>query len=134
MYLAREISDFEGRNWAGVGIIPAQVKMTGKLTALGYVKATAMQNSILASKGEVLKGHEFHYSQISGIDETEQAYRLEGRRGKDVRKNGFVKGNILASYVHLHLRSNPTTVVHFWESCQDYRMQNQEMLLNRREK
>ncbi len=124
MYLAREISDFEGRNWAGVGIIPAQVKMTGKLVALGYVKATALQNSILASKGEVLKGHEFHYSQISGIDETEQAYRLKGRRGKDVRKNGFVKGNVLASYVHLHLRSNPTAVAHFGESCRDYRTQN----------
>jgi cobyrinic acid a,c-diamide synthase len=121
MYLARSISDFGGKTWSGVGIIPARVKMTNKLAALGYVEARALRDSILARKGEILKGHEFHYSQISGIDESEEAYLLAGRTGKDFRNDGYARGNILASYVHVHLRSNPLAVHHFLDACQNYR-------------
>jgi len=124
MYLAQGISDFSGKSWPGVGIIPAQVKMTDKLVALGYVKATALHDSILAKKGEVLVGHEFHYSQISGIDEGEQACSLEGGKGKDFRRDGYVKENILASYVHLHLRSNPLAVNNFLDACKNCRINN----------
>jgi len=124
MYLTQNIRDFRGETWTGVGIIPAQVKMTDKLAALGYVKATALKDSILANKGEVLKGHEFHYSQISGIDENEQAYSLEGGKGKDFRRDGYVKGNILASYVHLHLRSNSRVVDNFLNACKNYHKNN----------
>jgi len=122
MYLAQSISDFSGKSWPGAGIIPAQVKMTDKLAALGYVKATAWQDSILANKGEVLVGHEFHYSQISGIDESEKAYLLDGGIGKELRSDGYVKENILASYVHLHLRSNPLAVNNFINACKNYRL------------
>lgn len=120
MYLTERIRDFAGNYWPGAGIIPAEVKMTNKLAALGYVEATALQESIIAARGDVLRGHEFHYSQLEGIGKAEAAYSLSGGKGGDFRLDGYAQGNILASYVHLHLRSNPHAARNFINACREY--------------
>jgi len=121
MYLTEKIRDFADNVWPGAGIIPAEVKMTRSLAALGYVDATAMQDSIIANRGDILRGHEFHYSQLTGIGAGETAYSLLGGMGGDFRGDGYIKGNLLASYVHLHLRSNPKAAHNFINSCKKYR-------------
>jgi len=121
MYLTEKIRDFSDTAWPGVGIIPAEVKMTHSLAALGYVEATAMQDSIIAGRGDILRGHEFHYSQLTGIGAEETAYCLQGGKGGDFRGEGYIQGNLLASYVHLHLRSNPRAAHNFINSCKKYR-------------
>ncbi|MDD3888396.1 MAG: cobyrinate a,c-diamide synthase [Syntrophomonadaceae bacterium] len=120
MYLTKKIRDFSGNTWPGVGIIPAEVKMTNKLAALGYVEAKALQDSIIAVKGDILRGHEFHYSQLDGIGKGETAYSLSGGKDADLRGDGYAHGNILASYVHLHLRSNPHAAHNFINACRKY--------------
>lgn len=121
MYLTRIITDFEDRKWPGVGIIPAEVKMSKKLQALGYIEATALKNSIVARKGEVLRGHEFHYSQIMGLDNNQSAYSLVGGKGEDYRREGYVDNNLLASYIHLHFRSNPSMAARFLQACRGFK-------------
>jgi cobyrinic acid a,c-diamide synthase len=120
MYLTETIRDFSGRPWPGVGIIPVEVAMTSRLAALGYVEATAVQDSILARKGDILRGHEFHYSQLTGIGEGQTPFTLCGGMGRDNRGDGYVQGNLLASYVHLHLRSNPQAAQNFLDACRKY--------------
>lgn len=117
MYLMEEIIDFEGRQYKGVGLVPGRVKMQKRLVALGYVVAVPVRESILARPGEELRGHEFHYSEILTHSSDFAAYRLYGGRGGDGRFEGYVKGNLLASYVHLHLRSNPTAAERFLQAC-----------------
>lgn len=120
MYLMEKIKDFKGNRYSGLGIIPGEVKMTDKLAALGYVKAASESDSILLNKGEVIKGHEFHWSEMEGIPEKYAAYTLVGGRGQDGRKEGFAYKNLLGSYVHLHLRSNPAAAKGFISSCHNY--------------
>lgn len=121
MYLCENIRDFSGQAWPAAGLIPAQVEMTHGLAALGYVEATARQDSVIARRGDVVRGHEFHYSQLTGIGADQAAFSLQGGMGSDQRADGYAQGNLFASYVHLHLRSNPQAAHNFLAACRSYR-------------
>ncbi|HWP95265.1 MAG TPA: cobyrinate a,c-diamide synthase [Syntrophomonadaceae bacterium] len=120
MYLTRRIHDWSGNSWTGVGIVPAEIRMTRKLQALGYVEATALGDSILAGTGDVLRAHEFHYSTIEGLSPEQSALILTGGRRMEERTDGYAGGGLFASYLHLHLRSNPLVACHFLNACQAY--------------
>ncbi|WGI17407.1 cobyrinate a,c-diamide synthase [Methanonatronarchaeum sp. AMET-Sl] len=107
-YLSKEIIDFDNEPYKMVGIVPGKVKMTDKLQAMGYVKAETTNNNILMNKNEFTKGHEFHYSKITGLNKKESSYKLFGGKGKNGRHEGYVNKNLLASYVHLHFGTNPS--------------------------
>lgn len=124
MYLAEEACDFYGNSYSCAGVIPARVEMTKKLQALGYVKATAIRDNLTAAFGETLKGHEFHYSRVIWREER-YAFTLEGGKGEDHRKEGYAKGNLLASYLHLHLRSNPGAAKRFLKRCLYYKCEEE---------
>jgi cobyrinic acid a,c-diamide synthase len=121
MYLCREILDWEGQSWQAAGIIPARVKMTRRLQALGYIEATAIGDSIIARQGDVLRGHEFHYSIEENLDPANYAFSIEGGIRSAPGYDGYNKDNVLASYVHLHLRSNKTAAVNFLKACRQHR-------------
>ncbi|MEW6623442.1 MAG: cobyrinate a,c-diamide synthase [Bacillota bacterium] len=121
MYLTKSIRDFDGRVWPGAGLVPAEVQMTKRLAALGYVQAKALKTSVVAEAGDVLKGHEFHYSEITGLGDGDYAFSLVGGKGADHRGDGYAKGNLAASYVHLHLRSNPRAAFNLLEACRKFR-------------
>ncbi|MEQ8201892.1 MAG: cobyrinate a,c-diamide synthase [Syntrophomonadaceae bacterium] len=120
MYLCREICDWEGKSWAGAGIVPARVRMTRKLQALGYVEATALGDSIIARQGDVLRGHEFHFSIEENLDPSCYAFAVQGGIRSAPGHDGYNRDNVLASYVHLHLRSNKTAAVNFLQACRKY--------------
>jgi cobyrinic acid a,c-diamide synthase len=84
-----------------VGILPAKAEMTPKLT-LGYRELEALGDSPLAVTGQKLRGHEFHYSTLAIDKPMPPAYRMP-----DGREEGILVGNVLASYVHVHLGSDP---------------------------
>lgn len=117
MYMMEKIQDFCGSTYEGVGLIPGTVKMQKKLAALGYVKAVATRESILANPGDELKGHEFHCSVLLNRQDSTASYKLYGGKGEDGRLEGFVERNLLASYVHLHFRSNPVAAKKFLQVC-----------------
>ncbi|MHB1127823.1 MAG: cobyrinate a,c-diamide synthase [Bacillota bacterium] len=120
MYLARSVTDFQGRNYSLAGVVPVDVHMEKKLSALGYVEATVLRDNVLARRGELLRGHEFHWSRIDNWPTDLHAYSLSGGRGAAGRFEGYAAGNILATYVHLHFRSCPHTAVKFLETCRRY--------------
>jgi cobyrinic acid a,c-diamide synthase len=60
MYLARTLTDFDGRAHSLAGLLPCDVAMANRRMALGYVDLEAQRDSLLARAGERLRGHEFH--------------------------------------------------------------------------
>jgi cobyrinic acid a,c-diamide synthase len=89
------------------GVIPADGSMTSKLT-LGYRSAEVMIDCPWGKKGDVLRGHEFHYSTVTpdGL-----ALRLRSRHGEG--EAGFAAPRLLASYLHLHLGADPSPAERF---------------------
>ena len=57
MYLAKSVTDQEGKTWPMAGVLPIECTMEGARLHLGYRKMTV--------NGVEFKGHEFHYSKCA---------------------------------------------------------------------
>ncbi|WP_340399711.1 hypothetical protein [Paenibacillus sp. FSL H8-0079] len=122
MVLGETLTDREGITFEMAGIIPAQVQMQKKRAALGYREASSVQDSFLLKKGEVLRGHEFHYSTMTYHEETiPYAYETKGLRG--LKQEGYAAGNIVAGYTYVHLGSYPAAARRWVERCLAYRQE-----------
>jgi cobyrinic acid a,c-diamide synthase len=106
LWLAKSL---DGRPMSGV--VDAEAQMTGRLT-LGYRQATTALASPLGPAGTALRGHEFHYSQVTP---TGSAVHLEWRFGR--RTDGFASPSLLATYLHVHLAGKPQLAEHFIQTC-----------------
>ncbi len=127
MYLCREIGDIEGRVFPMTGCLPLATRMLDRRKALGYREVTQMQATPLGPVGQVMRGHEFHYSTI--VDTTNDAggvYRLTDRTGLEKAGEGILINQTLGSYVHLHLGSCPRAAQHFVAACKAWRLQRKE--------
>jgi len=123
MYLCRSITSIDGTKYAGVGLVPGEARMKPRLSALGYVEATLEQDCFLGRKGAVLHGHEFHWSEITKLPEQQATYRLKGGRGLENRWDGYVKDNLLASFIHLHFRGCDRAIGNLLTACTHYQRQ-----------
>jgi len=115
MYLSRSIA-WRGRELEMVGVVPGRVTMSARPHGRGYIQleeASAMPWPG-APAGEVVAGHEFHYSELQGLPaDARFAYRV--RRGTGIRDgmDGFVYRNLLASYAHLRDKAQNHWVARF---------------------
>jgi cobyrinic acid a,c-diamide synthase len=120
MYLSRGIEADE-RFYPLLGVLPARTRMLAARKALGYVEATLTDDSLWGRRGDVLRGHEFHYSELIDDPISDPAWRtvysLRRRRADSVETEGYQNGAILASYAHLHFASRPAAVARFLERC-----------------
>ncbi len=95
LYLAREL---DGQPMCGV--LDATAGMTARLT-LGYRDATAAADSVVAPAGAAVRGHEFHRTAIDPPHSPDPAWMVGDR------PEGFVRGSVHASYLHLHWAGYP---------------------------
>ncbi len=103
MYLCEAIVDSEGGRHEMAGVFPVTARMGRQLRRLGYRRMEMLADTLLGPAGSVLCGHEFHYSDIDPMPEQAQrVYALD-----DGRAEGYLLGNTLAGYVHLHWGGTP---------------------------
>ncbi len=117
MYLGSAIRDLEGKEHAMAGVIPLRSRIDKPKLSLGYRTVRALSDGPLLQKGETSRGHEFHWSQMDSETADSPAYAL-AETGKT---EGFQKGNVLASYVHLHMGSLASMAPRFVETCRRFR-------------
>ncbi|MCB2185255.1 MAG: cobyrinate a,c-diamide synthase [Deltaproteobacteria bacterium] len=121
MYLGQGLSDLEGRSWPMTGLLDLETRMLRRLKSLGYREVSFLADTPLGPAGGTARGHEFHYSEIAdpaaALAGAQQVYQARGRRGAEPETLGFRKGNLLASYVHLHFGSNPRLAHELVDRC-----------------
>ena len=106
MYLSQGIYDFDGNFFKMAGVFPFETQMNKRGLHLGYREIMLEEDCILGKKGEILKGHEFHYSEIVNSVETDRIYSVRNRSGNPLPGEGHRLNRTLASYVHIHFASN----------------------------
>jgi cobyrinic acid a,c-diamide synthase len=130
MYLSQGIYDFEGNFFPMAGVYPFETRMKKGRSKLGYREIRLRENCLLGKKGERLRGHEFHYSEIvkdgskssisnelkrnSSEDSTlVTCYLLLDSGAQYIQDEGYRFRNTLASYIHVHFGSNPAIAGNF---------------------
>ncbi len=113
MYLCEALEDGRGGRWPMAGVFACAAVMGQRFAALGYREARLTADTPLGPAGSVARGHEFHYSRLDVPPVGSTAYALSGRSGPLPGPEGFLRGNTLGSYVHLHFASNPALAAHF---------------------
>jgi cobyrinic acid a,c-diamide synthase len=121
MYLTQGIETTHGKRYPMVGLLPVWSRMLNRLKSLGYVEVTLTNNSLWGESGTVLRGHEFHYSELAGLPQDDPlwtpVYRIKRRRSEKIFTEGYQQKHVLASYVHLHWASQPRNVETFIHQC-----------------
>lgn len=113
MYLTRGITDLDGDFHELAGVYPTRAAMQTKRASLGYREITTSSPSFFGSQGTVLRGHEFHYSNIEPLsDSSERVYSLDNGASE-----GYRHKNTLGGYMHLHFGFNPEAARNFIHFC-----------------
>lgn len=124
MLLSESIETLDGRCYAMARAIPGKIAMTPVPQNFGYKEGEFAADTIFGAKGSRIKGHEFHYSVRScgteSAAEQGAAYRLKNPRGGALHPEGFSRGNVLASYVHLHFATNPAWAQNFVKAAEAF--------------
>ena len=105
MYLMNSI-----HNDKMVGIYPYKSILTDRVQALKYTITEVQQDNIISKKGEIINGHDFHYSKVLVDDnniKNKLAFKILRGKGSYNLQDGFMDGNTLASYVHTHVAAMP---------------------------
>jgi len=122
MYLAEALEDLDGVRHPMVGLLPATVRMRPRRLSLSYTEVTLQAASPLGPPGTIARGHEFHFSTLDPVPASvAHSYRLRRYGGAD-REEGYLIGNTLLSYVHLHFGSNPELATNFVRACRERQM------------
>ena len=115
MYLGQSLADLEGKQHPMVGVVPAVSRMSDKRLTLGYREVEAASDGPLLTKGQQVRGHEFHWSTLEQPPSAGQSvYRVVNQ---DNRTEGFQVGSVWASYIHIHLGSHPSLPKRFVDTC-----------------
>ena len=112
LYLAESLIDQVGNEHKFLGLLPGSARMGEKVAAIGYRNAVTRFPGFFGAAGTAFKGHEFHYSLLEQPSGVEPAFAAETILSK-VAFSGQQRGNILASFYHLHFGSNPKALANF---------------------
>jgi cobyrinic acid a,c-diamide synthase len=112
LYLSRSL---DGQPMCGV--LDIATVMTERLT-LGYRAAVARVDSPIAAVGFRVNGHEFHRTAVEAADTAVNAWTWDA--GGAAVTEGFVRGNVHASYLHTHWSGSPGTAERFVRAAQQY--------------
>jgi cobyrinic acid a,c-diamide synthase len=111
MYLGRTLSDPAGRTFLMAGLVPLSSAMHSRRLTLGYREVRLLHDSPFLPAGEKVRGHEFHWSELSEMPPRSKAAYLLPDQGD--RPEGYAEGSVFASYLHVHLASDPRLAPNF---------------------
>lgn len=116
MYLGESLIDQAGQQYPMSGIFQGYSTMTTSLKRFGYCQVTANQDVLIASQDEVIRGHEFHYSEFT-TDLVPVFTCTKERDGQVLQRwqGGYQVKNTLASYLHVHFGQNPDLLLHWFQ-------------------
>jgi len=124
MYLTEALTDLQGHSHKMVGLIPARVTMQKRLSNFGYREVTGVHGNWLLSSNQTARGHEFHYSSIEYRLPAPSAYETTGTHQPSPQREGYMIGNVIAGYTHMHFGSNPNMAKQFVEQCSLYQSEH----------
>ena len=105
MALAETLTTAGGDAYEMAGVLPANVEMHDRYQALDHVELRACTDTLTASAGDTVRGHEFHYSSAAVGDDAQFAFDVVRGDGIDDERDGLHEYETLGTYCHVHPES-----------------------------
>jgi cobyrinic acid a,c-diamide synthase len=114
MYLSSAIQKSGDEKYDMAGVFRFDTVMKQRLARLGYREVMLNNDCIPGDAGTVMRGHEFHYSDIAGpgSGDVPNCYNLRNADGTELQPEGYTFKNVLGSYIHVHFGSSPGIAEH----------------------
>jgi len=115
LYLLDQLTDMSGKQFSMLGLMPGKATMQKKLAAIGsqWVDLPSFSDNSTNAANTVMRGHSFHYS-CSDI-ELEPNYQTTHHPSERAGEYVYQHHNILASYMHWYLPSNPSLTLRIFD-------------------
>jgi cobyrinic acid a,c-diamide synthase len=113
MFLGETLTTLDAKSYPMAGVLPVAIEMTKALVHFGYADVEFADDCLLGEKGTQVRGHSFHCSRSLAHDSLRCIYRVHYSLSNRTESEGFVRGRVLGTYIHLHFRSNPSLVSSF---------------------
>ena len=106
-----------------VGTLPVKFISHKKPQGHGYTVLEVKESNPYYPVGEIVKGHEFHYSRavITDEEQVKFAFKVIRGYGVDGKKDGIIKKNLLATFTHIHAAGNRLWAERLFSTAISYR-------------
>jgi cobyrinic acid a,c-diamide synthase len=119
MYLGEELVMLDGSRHRMAAVLPLAVEMQLRLQDFGYTEVELAQDCLMGERGSRLRGHSFHCSRVVRTGNLERVYRTRQALSGVASQEGYRRGNVLASYIHLSFAANPEAAGGLVQSCRE---------------
>jgi len=121
MYLAEDI-EWKEKKYFLTSILPLSIRMNDKPQGHGYCEAIVDSKNPYYKIFTVIRGHEFHYSNITNCtQETKSVLAMKRGVGCFNKRDGIIYKNVFASYLHIHALATPQWVEGMIKCSKAYR-------------
>lgn len=114
MYLGRRLH-CQGQWYAMSGALPYDVAMSPHPQGHGYTAMLVEGLSPFLARGTLVRGHEFHHSQVVNLEAgaVRFLYRVQRGLGLDGQVDGILYRQALAAYNHIYAPAHPEWATNF---------------------
>ena len=100
MVLGESLVCADGKSWPMAGLLPLNTSFAQRKLHLGYRAVELLADSPIGKKGELVRGHEFHYSHITELGASQALGNATDANGKSLGNVGQKVGNVTGSFFH----------------------------------
>ncbi len=101
MTLGRSLEDASGTRHAMLDLLPIDTSFAKRKLHLGYRRMRLRFATPFGTAGTVFRGHEFHYSTVSGENPADALFETCDARGHALDSGGLRRDNFAGSFFHL---------------------------------
>jgi cobyrinic acid a,c-diamide synthase len=107
IYLGESLQ-IDHKQYPMVSALTLTFEMDKRPQGHGYTILEVKDENPYFQKGEIIKGHEFHYSKphVTNAEEIRYAFEVKRGHGLNGPQDGVCKKNLLATYTHIHAAGN----------------------------
>ncbi len=109
----------DGKSYPMVGALPLAFSMEKNPQGHGYTILETTHENPYYPKGEIFRGHEFHYSRPlkDTSEEITSIFKVIRGKGLDGQRDGLCRKNLLATYTHTHAVGNTLWGKNFFKAA-----------------
>jgi cobyrinic acid a,c-diamide synthase len=100
MVLGAALEDADGVTHPMLGMLGHSTSFAKRKMNLGYRQATLAHDGLLGARGDVIRGHEFHYARLTDPGSDEPLAMLADGQGREIGPSGGRRGNVSGGFFH----------------------------------